>query len=124
MPRLGGFGYGYTPVLRAQQGLANTLERGLTRLGDRPLQEAQFGLQEAGLMHDIGRQQAADLRSEKRLGMEEEAAGRAAESHETQLKMWNQNLELRAKQARRDEYLFNRRKAGVLRDEQKALREF
>ena len=42
--------------------LAQNIRGGLSGLGDRPLDEAQFGLNKAQIEHTMGRQQAQDLR--------------------------------------------------------------
>ena len=45
-----------------QLALARNLKGGLSELGNRPLQEAQFGLQKSQLQHQMGREQAQDTR--------------------------------------------------------------
>jgi hypothetical protein len=50
------------PVGHQQALIAQNLRGGLASLGDRPLEEAQFGLNKMQLEHTIGRQRAADER--------------------------------------------------------------
>jgi len=45
-----------------QLALAKNLKGGLASLGNRPLEEAQFGLQKSQLQHQMGREQAQDTR--------------------------------------------------------------
>lgn len=45
-----------------QLALANSLKKGISGLGDRPLDEASFNLQKAGVEHGLARQKAADVR--------------------------------------------------------------
>lgn len=121
------------PVIQAQQNIARTLERGLTRLGDRPLRKAEFGLREAALMHEINRQKKLDELAERSFDLEEQQARhelpwqqesdkRAGELHGLDVKKRQFDIENAAKQAQRNQYIFEKQKAGLLFNEQTAKR--
>ena len=51
---------GYSQVPQVQGQIANTLRSGLAGLGNRPLEQARFGLQKAQIENEIGRQREQD----------------------------------------------------------------
>jgi hypothetical protein len=63
-------------------------------MGDRPLKEAMFGLQEAQVMHDIGRQKVADARLEELYNLGLPGAQLQSEQDQQALKERNEPMRL------------------------------
>jgi hypothetical protein len=102
------------PVQRAQETLSNTIRGGLSQLGNRRLEDAKFGLQKAGLEHQMGREVKQDERADRSLGIREEQLGLQKDMQEHTIGMQNDQEERQAQSAMQATWMFNQQKPGVI----------